>query len=474
MTASSRSTHRRAGNATLAAAVLLAAAGLPAPAQADSLSPGRPVTPPGTIVDDFSLATSPAGGRVALLYAAQAGGGTGQQLLFARLGLGRNLGPVRRLEDRRSDSGRRQVTVFSSRVAVSSDNAAVAAWVARGREAGRDQLRVAIAPRGRGFGPAQTLARVRGRRGYVPSVTVTGLVAGAHGRVVVAWSLGGPGKPSMHAAVRTPGRGFGAPQRLGTVGFASSVPPALALAPSGAVLTAWMLRGSDDRASVRAATLRPGGRRFGASQLVSGADDADDVGLFAGPGGAAVTWSNRRPAAGRLMPLRMARVRRDGTLGAPQTFALVERGPQSLEVDGLQLGFPLAGPVAAWQVFNDISEAGDGNKDQTRIDTMIGRGANVFHAPQTRTAPGVQTGLPVVAALADRMLLAWPERVGADTWHLRLAAHPSGGDWGPTRTFADLDGSIAMAASRRSALVLWQPFQPYAEQRVLQLAVYRP
>ena len=122
----------------------------------------------------------------------------------------------------------------------------------------------------------------------------------------------------------------------------------------------------------------------------------------------------------------------------------------------------------------DISEAGDGNKDQTRIDTMIGRGANVFHAPQTRTAPGVQTGLPVVAALADRMLLAWPERVGADTWHLRLAAHPSGGGWGPTRTFADLDGWIAIAASRRSALVLWQPFQPYAEQRVLQLAVYRP
>jgi hypothetical protein len=277
----------------------------------------------------------------------------------------------------------------------------------------------------------------------------------------------------MHAAVRTRGRGFGAAQRLGTVGFASSAPPSLALAPSGAVVTAWMLRGSEG-ASVRAATLRPGARRFGTARLISGTDDADDVGLFAGPGGAAVTWSNHHPATGTLMPLRMARLRRDGTLGTPQTFALVERGPQALEVDGLQLGFPLAGPVAAWQVFNDISEAGDGNKDQTRIDTMIGRGSNVFHAPQTRTAPGVATGLPVVAALADRMLLAWPERVGADTWHLQLAAHPAGGDWGPTRTFDDLNGSIAMAASRSSALVLWQPFEPYAEQRVLQLAVYRP
>jgi hypothetical protein len=473
MITASRTAHRRARNATLAATAALCAAGLPAAAQADSLSPGRAVTPPGTVVDDFALATSPAAGRAALLYVAQAGGDTGQQLLFARLGLGRNLGPVRRLEDRRSDAGRRRVTVFSSRITVSSDNMAVAAWVARGREAGRDQLRVAIAPRGRGFGRPQTLARVRGRQGHVPGVTVTGLVAGAHGRAIVAWSLDNPGKPSMHAAVRTRGHGFGAPQRLGTVGFASSAPPALALAPSGAVVSAWMLRGSES-SSVRAATLRPGARRFGAGRLLSGADDADDVGLFAGPGGAAVTWSNHHPATGTLMPLRMARLRGDGTLGAPQTFALVERGPQALEVDGLQLGFPLAGPVAAWQVFNDISEAGDGSKNQTRIDTMIGRGANVFHAPQTRTTPAVATGLPVVGALPDRMLLAWPERTGADTWHLRLAVHPAGGDWGPTRTFADTDGSIAIAAGRRSALVLWQPFEPYAEQRVLQLAVYRP
>jgi hypothetical protein len=72
------------------------------------------------------------------------------------------------------------------------------------------------------------------------------------------------------------------------------------------------------------------------------------------------------------------------------------------------------------------------------------------------------------------MLLAWPERVGADTWRLQLAARPSGGDWGPTRTFDDINGRIEMAASRRSALVLWQPFEPYAEQRTLQLAVYRP
>jgi hypothetical protein len=277
----------------------------------------------------------------------------------------------------------------------------------------------------------------------------------------------------MHAAIRRGGAGFGRPQRLGTAGFASSAPPTLALAPTGAVVAAWMVRGPQ-RASVRAATLRPGARRFGAARLISGGDDADDVGVFSGPGGAAVSWSNARPAAGALMALRLARLRANGTLAAPHTIALVEPGAAQLEVDGLQLGFPLAGPVAAWQVFHDISEAGDGNKDDTRIDSVIGRGTNVFHAPQPRTPPGAETGLPVVAALSGSMLLAWPERSGASSWHLRLAAHPTGGDWGPTRTFADIDGTIAIAAGRHSALVLWQPFEPLREQRVLQLAVYRP
>lgn len=471
MTASSSFAPRRARRATFAAAVLLGAAGTSAPASADSLSDGRAVTPPGTVVSDFSLATSPAGGRAALLYRADAGGGGGQTLLFARLGLGRDLGPVRRLEDRRGPSGRRLVTVFGSKVAVSPDNGAVAAWVARGREPGQDQLRVAIAPRGRGFGTPRTLYRARGRNGVVPDLRLAGVVAGSHGRAVVTWTLQSAAGTSMRAAVRTGAGGFGAPQALGAVGSAAT-PPALVLAPSGAVAAAWMRRGP--RTSVRAATLQPRARRFGRTRVISGTDDAGDVAAFSGPGGAAVSWSGGLRAHGGLRPLRMARLRRDGTFAAPQTFALVEPGLAPLEVDGLQLGFPLAGPVAAWQVFQDISEAGDGAKSQTRIDTMIGRGDNVFHAPQTRSAPGAQTGLPVVAALADRMLVAWPERVDRQAWHLRLAAHRSAGGWGPTRTFADIDGAIAIAASRRSALVLWQPFEPFAQQRVLQLAVYRP
>ncbi|MEA2155419.1 MAG: hypothetical protein QOE11_1559 [Solirubrobacteraceae bacterium] len=443
-----------------------------APAGADSLSSGRTVTPAGARIDDFSLATSPAGGRSGLLYRAEADVSGAHKLLFARLGAGRNLGPVRRLEAPRS--GGREVTVFDSRIAVSADGGTVAAWVARGRVAGHDDLRVAIAPRGRGFGSARTLVRVPSRLGFVPDVAVDGVVAGSHGRAVILWTTERPSSILLRAAVRTRGGGFGRPQTLGPLAFGASSAPALALAPSGTVVAAGMQRGAD-HSSVRAATLRPGARRFGALRRISGDEDADDVGVFGGPGGAGVSWSDDRRASGALLGLRIARLRRDGTLAPRQTLALVEPGARALEVDGLQLGFPLAGPVAAWQVFRDISEAGDDARDNTRIDTAIGRGANVFHAAQTRTAPAAQVGLPVVGALPRTMLLAWPERLGsADTWHLRLAAHRSGGDWGPARTFADSDGAIAIAAGRRSALVLWQPFVPDAAQRVLRLAVYRP
>ncbi len=427
------------------------------------------MTPPGTSIDGFDIATSPAGGRAALLYGAFTGGaGGGQRLLFARLGKGRSLGRARRLEDRRS--GSRRVTAWGGQVSVSPDGAAVAAWVARGREAGRDQLRVAIAPRGRGFGRSRTLARLRGSRGSVPYIAVAGVVAGDHGRAVVSWTAGRPGKTVMRVAVRRRGSGFGAPRGLGPFGPAASTPPALVLAPSGAVAAAWMRRTSAGTRA-QAATLAAGGRRFGAARWISGTETADDIGAFSGPGGAAVSWSDNPRSAGTFISLRIARLHRDGSFGAPSTIATVDPGIQAHEVDALGLAFPRSGPVAAWQVFHDISEAGDGAKDQTRIDSALSAGG-AFAAPQTRSLPGALTGLPVVGAAADSALLAWPERVGG-TWHLRLAARPADGGWGPTRTFADI-GATRIASSAHSALVLWQPFASRLAERVLRLAVFRP
>jgi hypothetical protein len=467
---------RRPVRATRAACVALAIAGAATPAQADSLSAGRAVTPRGVVVCDSSVATSPAGGRVALLYHAGPQCSSAPDRLFARLGRGRDLGPPLVLEDRVSRSGAKQVRIFgAARVAVGTDGSAVAAWVARGREARRDDLRVAIAPPGRRFAAAQTLSRASFRQGFAPRIELIGVIAGPDGRAVVSWTLR-PGDrsstASLRAAVRMPGGRFGAPQSLGpfSIVFSSRSAAALALAPSGTIVAAWR---PGARPTAAAATLRAGRQRFGATRTISGDDAADHVQAVAGPGGAAVSWSDDRRMIGSPIGLRLARLRRDGTLGVPATMAAVDTAGGALEVNGPQVAFPLAGPVAAWQVFRDISEGGDGAMDSTRIDAT-GAGDGGPLAPLTLSTAGALTSGPAVGALSDRALVVWRERVALVRWRLRLAVRRSGGAWEPTRTFADTDGTVAIAAGRHSALLLWRPVAPPGERAGLRLAVYRP
>jgi len=472
MTTPHRIGRRRAGSATHVACAAMIAACAATPAQADSLTTGRAVTPPGVVVGDFSVATSRAGGRVALLYHAARRGGDGRELLFARLGRGRNLGPALALEDRVAHSGAKQVSTYGARVAVGADGRAVAAWVARGREASRDQLRVATAPHGRRFGPARTVSRAAFRQGFVPEIKVMGAVAGPGRRDVVSWALGRSPTGSLRAAVRTRGGRFGAPQTLGSIAVGFASPSALVLAPSGTVVAAWIRPAARNAAA--ATTLPAGRRRFGATRLISRADAAGHVQAVAGPGGAAVSWSDDRRTSGPPIRLRLARLRRDGTLATPATIAEVDTAGGALEVDGPQVAFPLAGPVAAWQVFRDISEAGDGRINSTRIDAADSREAG-FLAPLSLSTAGAPTRAPVVGALTDRALVAWPERVAPDRWRLRLAVRRSGRAWRPPLTVADTNAAIAIAAGTRSALLLWNPFDiaREAERGRLRLAVYR-
>jgi hypothetical protein len=471
-----RTGRARGGSAARAACAALVVAAVATPAHADSLSPGRAVTPLGAVVCGYSMATSPAGGRVALLYRAGTQCSGERDPLFARLGRGRSLGPPLVLEDRVSHSGAKGISIFGvARVAVGANGSAVAAWVARGRAAGRDDLRVAIAPPGRRFGRARTLSRAGFRQGFTPRIELLGVIVGADGRVVVSWTLRPSDRSptaSLRAAVRMPGGRFGAPQSLGpfSVVFSSRATAALALAPSGTVVAAWR---PGERPTAAAATLPAGRRRFGATRTISRDDAADHVQAVAGPGGAAVSWSDDRRMIGSPIRLRLARLRRDGTLRAPATIAAVDTAGGALEVDGPQVAFPLAGPVAAWQVFRDISEGGDGARDSTRIDaTGAGDGGSL--APLTLSTTGALTSGPVVGALTDRTLVAWSERVAPARWQLRLAVRRSGGAWQAARTFADADGIIAVAAGRRSALLLWQPFAPRGERSPLRMAVYRP
>ena len=164
-----------------------------------------------------------------------------------------------------------------------------------------------------------------------------------------------------------------------------------------------------------------------------------------------MSWSDNPRGTGTFISLRIARLHRDGTFGrAADDRARSTPASRPLEVDGLGLAFPRGGPVAAWQVFHDISEAGDGAKDQTRIDSALSAGG-AFAAPQTRSLPGALTGLPVVGAAADS---AAPRVARAGRRHLAPAPAPpapADGGWGPTRTFADIDGAIADRLERATA-----------------------
>ncbi|HUR83759.1 MAG TPA: hypothetical protein VMY78_00305 [Solirubrobacteraceae bacterium] len=468
MTAQRRTAARRVaavlGGCAAAAAALGAAA-----AHADTLTAGRAVTPPGVVACSHSLATSPAGGRTALLYEAGTGCGGEPTRLFARLGRGRNLGPALELENRVVPPHNVRVTTFGAQAAVAPDGGAVAAWVSRGREAGRDHLRVAIAPPGRRFGRPQTLSRVRFQAGHVPQIAVAGIVAGSRGRAVVTWSLRprDSGVGSLRAAVRPPRGGFGRSQRLGAYSLVFDSHPSLAMAPSGAVLAAWR---PGEEPSASAAVLRPRARRFGATRRISGGDSAGQVRATSGPGGAAASWSDDRRQAGTPIRIRVARLRRDGRIAAARTVASVDTAGGSLEVDGPFVAVALSGPVATWQVFRDISEAGDGRIDSTRIEATAPGSPNFA----SLALGGALTSTPAIGALQHRTILAWHEQIAPGRSRLRVAARPAGGGWRTPRTLAETDGAVTISASRDSALLLWQPLHPLGVRGPLQMAVYRP
>ena len=153
---------------------------------------------------------------------------------------------------------------------MSPDGSAVAAWVARGREREHDQLRVAIAPPGRGFRRARTVARRRTHRGYVPEIAVAGVVAGAHGRAVVGWTAGPNGSTSLQVAVRAPGGRFAAPQTLTRSGRGphTAAQASFAISPAEPSSRPGPRRRARP-ATAAAAVLRAGHRRFGATRLIS-------------------------------------------------------------------------------------------------------------------------------------------------------------------------------------------------------------
>jgi hypothetical protein len=110
--------------------------------------------------------------------------------------------------------------------------------------------------------------------------------ADSHGDQVLAWkTCSWSGACSVQASVRTAGKAFGRPARLGPLDAAEV--PALAVAPGGQTVVTWITGGH-----VLAAYLSPHSTRFGKSVTVSSTVYAADVTVaFRSNGQAIAVWS---------------------------------------------------------------------------------------------------------------------------------------------------------------------------------------
>jgi hypothetical protein len=110
--------------------------------------------------------------------------------------------------------------------------------------------------------------------------------ADSHGDEVLTWkTCSWNGSCSVQASVRTAGKAFGRPARLGSID-AGEV-PALAIAPGGQALVSWITGGH-----VLASYLSPHSTRFGKAVTVSSTVYAADVTLaFRSNGQAIAVWS---------------------------------------------------------------------------------------------------------------------------------------------------------------------------------------
>jgi hypothetical protein len=110
--------------------------------------------------------------------------------------------------------------------------------------------------------------------------------ADSHGDEVLGWkTCSWSGSCAVQASVRTAGKAFGRPARLGSID-AGEV-PALAVGPGGQTLVSWITGGH-----VLAAYLSPHSTRFGKATTVSSTVYAADVAVaFRSSGQAIAVWS---------------------------------------------------------------------------------------------------------------------------------------------------------------------------------------
>jgi hypothetical protein len=276
-------------------------------------------------------------------------------------------------------AGARQDDVRDLRVAVTERGEIVVVWAAF---AGRDRpsvVRDAVAPPGRSFAGAHTLATVGSNTSATPRIAA---LRGGTVAVVLRDTRSGV----LRYARRAPGGSFGTARSLGHDGIS----PEIEASPGGGALLAWA-RGPLIRRSLEVASAQRGATLPGSGVSVAGNIRA--LALSASADGTAwVTWT-RRDSRGRSTGFaRRTRAANRAAVGPVQELGTVAYGVPHVALGASQQ------VLAAW---NAVVPDASGN---VRLAAAQGTAASL-NAPVTFDAGGFSPTSPMPALLGATPLV---------------------------------------------------------------------
>jgi hypothetical protein len=336
-------------------------------------------------------------------------------------------------------------------VAAGRSGGAAVVWLSDTEKGGTRHVEASVAL-GRGhFGKVQVLDTVRAGIG-AQEVFASG------GRYVAVWSQGVPTN-ATHAlfySVSNAAGHFGAPRMLSAkVAFGL----AAVLGPDGTVTAAWRTTPSTnpaENAALEFAELAPGATRFGVTR--SGPDNGENnsggLGLFSGPGGTALTWTDIGAASQSLRELPIG----PGVASAPQTmFTLESADTGKLGTTGAVLALPGEGPspVAAFAVLAGTSGESQVTTAGTVFATVPGLGG-AFGTPVELSRPGTISTQPVAGGTSSTAVVAWTTGTFKH-YGLEYAVRPASGSFGPARSLTSQrsEGPVTLTSSPGAVVATW-------------------
>lgn len=263
------------------------------------------------------------------------------------------------------------------------------------------------------FGSPRRLQRAFGLADGPVEVAIDGT-----GRVVVAYDDHRYGKSPWGVRAWTGSVSGGVRPRSVRIGAsATTTTLKAALLPSGRAVVAWgtISHGEEPHSpwKVRAATLTPGGKQLGTTQLVDGdgaeAWTPEAMALAAGPDGSAtLAWSHEGRGGGAATEVRSAVAHDGGRFAAAQRFTSVAQvGGLATRADGTQVLTVGASPDATsgrtWAALRRPGGAGFGDLELlgTPLDVLGYDGLNrLLSVPAPAFDP--ESGRPAVAWVSKR------------------------------------------------------------------------